>query len=117
MAILTNKPQDSAEQVVAASLPGWSFEAIVGAKPSSALKPDPASALQITREMKISPAEFLYLGDSDTDMQTAKAAGMYPVGAAWGYRSEEILRASGAKALIHKPSELLKLFIQSPIPG
>ena len=53
--------------------------------------------------------EFLYLGDSETDMQTAKAAGMYPVGVLWDFRSDKELLEGGAKMLIHYPQELLAL--------
>jgi len=59
--------------------------------------------------MKLKPVEFLYLGDSALDMQTAVAANMYPVGALWGFRMAEELLAGGAKALIQHPVELLPL--------
>ena len=53
--------------------------------------------------------EFLYLGDTDIDMQTAKAADMYPVGALWGFRTANELLAGGARALVQHPTELLPL--------
>ena len=59
--------------------------------------------------MGIAPVEFLYLGDTNTDMKTANAAGMYPVGATWGFRPADELTANGAKTLINHPTELLKL--------
>jgi len=42
-------------------------------------------------------------------MQTAVAAGMFPVGALWGFRSMKELQDAGAKALIERPSEILSL--------
>jgi phosphoglycolate phosphatase len=42
-------------------------------------------------------------------MMTAVRAGMYPIGALWGYRSEQELREHGAKALIQHPSELINI--------
>ena len=72
------------------------------------LKADPIGALTIAKELKISPQEFLYLGDTNTDMQTAVAAGMYPVGVLWGFRPAEELLASGAKVLIEKPLIFLR---------
>jgi phosphoglycolate phosphatase len=56
-----------------------------------------------------SPHEILYLGDTNTDMQTAVRAEMYPVGALWGFRTADELRASGARTLIRQPLELLEL--------
>ena len=42
-------------------------------------------------------------------MKTAVAAGMYAVGATWGFRPGEELEASGAQSLIDEPTELLGL--------
>jgi phosphoglycolate phosphatase len=42
-------------------------------------------------------------------MKTAVAAGMFPVGALWGFRTAEELTANGAKVLIAKPMDLLTL--------
>jgi phosphoglycolate phosphatase len=46
-------------------------------------------------------------------MLTANAAGMFAVGALWGFRGAEELLAHGARMLIETPLELLKL-VQSP---
>ena len=67
------------------------------------------AALEIADKLQIPPAEFLYLGDTNTDMQTASAAGMYAVGATWGFRPAQELLDSGAKTLIDHPGELLSL--------
>jgi len=82
---------------------------VVGAKPGVARKPDPAPALRVAEELKLGPGEILFLGDTKTDIETARAAGMYPVGALWGFRSAEELLASGARSLIRRPDELLSL--------
>jgi len=42
------------------------------------------------------------------DMKTARASGMTPIGALWGFRSKEELLESGAKAVIDHPSESLQ---------
>ena len=107
IAILSNKAQDSTEIMVSRMLSRWHFEAVVGALPSVAKKPDPTAALQIAQRLAIPPSKFLYLGDSDIDMKTAIRADMYPVGVLWGFRSAEELLAGGAKALIEHPSDLL----------
>lgn len=109
MAILTNKPQSSTDEMVYQLLPQWHFELIVGSGPSLPKKPDPTAALRIAEQMEIPPARFLYLGDSDVDMKTAIAADMYSVGALWGFRTADELLANGAKKLIQNPVELLHL--------
>jgi phosphoglycolate phosphatase len=78
--------------------------------PSVPIKPDPAGALQIAEELDILPGRFVYIGDTDTDMRTAVAAGMFPAGALWGFRTGEELTANGAKVLLKKPAEILNLF-------
>ena len=101
MAILSNKPQDSTEEMISTLLPQWRFKLVLGAQPSVPLKPDPTSALQIARRLNAPPAEFLYLGDTDIDMKTATAAGMYPVGALWGFRTADELLAGGVTCPSH----------------
>jgi phosphoglycolate phosphatase len=108
-AILSNKPQKSAEQMVYSLLSRWHFEVVAGAQPALPLKPDPMAALQIANSMNISPQAFVYLGDSAIDMKTATAAKMYPVGVLWGFRTAEELLAAGAKELIEQPCELVPI--------
>lgn len=109
LAVLSNKPDDFTKLCVERFLGGFAFDVVQGVAADVAPKPDPAGAKRI-REILHLPAEaFLYLGDTDTDMQTANAAGMYAVGATWGFRTADELRQHGAKTLIDHPSELIKL--------
>lgn len=108
LAVLSNKPHFFVELNVQRYLSKWQFKSVIGAKDGVPVKPDPFSALKIASDLKMRPEEFLFLGDSGIDMQTARAAGMYPVGALWGFRYEEELRSNGAQLLLSKPEELLK---------
>ena len=57
---------------------------------------------------KLLPNEnILYLGDTATDMLCAVHAGMVPIGALWGFRTEDELQKSGALRCLAHPSELL----------
>lgn len=107
MAILSNKPHDFTELMVSKLLSRWQFDSVTGALPSVPKKPDPTAALKITRQLDVRPVEFLYLGDTDVDMETATAAGMYPVAALWGFRTAGELLAAGARSLIQQPTDLL----------
>jgi len=108
-AVLSNKPHDSTTLCVAELLQRWRFDAALGHRDGTPLKPDPGGALEISQCLDIPPEEFLFLGDSGVDMETARAAGMFPVGALWGFRDAEELRENGAKALISHPLEVLNL--------
>jgi len=85
------------------------FELVIGSKPTIPLKPDPTGALLISKELGIVPSEMGYIGDSGTDMITANKAGMFAIGALWGFRTKEELFSNGAKKLLNHPNELLYL--------
>jgi phosphoglycolate phosphatase len=109
MAVLSNKPDDFTKLCVARLLPRGRFAVVRGARPDTPPKPDPAAALAIAKQVGVPPADFLYVGDSNTDMGTARAAGMFPVGVTWGFRPASELLEHGARILITEPILLLKL--------
>lgn len=109
MAILSNKPDDFAKMTSKRLLPHGRFDLVLGERPGIARKPDPAGALEVAECLGLPPEAFIYVGDTGTDMQTAVAAAMFPVGALWGFRPAGELMANGARALIRRPLELLDL--------
>lgn len=109
MAVLSNKPDAMTKHLVRDLLGNGLFEVVVGTTPEFPRKPDPASALDIARRMGVPPRDFLYVGDTGTDMQTAVGAGMLPVGALWGFRDADELGQNGAQHLITLPGQLLEL--------
>jgi phosphoglycolate phosphatase len=108
-AIVSNKPHDLTLRSVDVLFKGVAFGAVLGERKGVAPKPDPAIALEAASLLGVKPETCLYVGDSGIDMQTAVAAGMFPVGALWGFRGREELLANGAKALIEHPMELMTL--------
>lgn len=109
LAVLSNKADEFTQIIIKTLLSKWQFKVIRGLKDDLPPKPDPASALWIADQMKIQPSDFIYIGDTGIDMQTANSAGMYSVGALWGFRTAEELKENGAKALIETPLQLLDL--------
>ncbi len=109
MAVVSNKPQRFTEICVKRLLPRWRFEVVRGARTGIPLKPDPTAPLAAARKMRVQPADILYLGDTSVDMKAANAAGMFAVGALWGFRDADELRRFGARVLIKKPRDLLPL--------
>jgi phosphoglycolate phosphatase len=109
MAVLSNKPHEFTGIIVEKLLVGNHFDLVIGERPGIPKKPDPTGALKIAETLKVLPAEILYLGDTNTDMKTANAAGMFAVGVLWGFRQADELIANGAKVLLRKPLDLLEL--------
>ncbi len=107
--VLSNKPDVFTRPMVEHFFGNDRFAVVLGARQGVPIKPDPAAALEIAAKLKIPPSAFLYLGDTNTDMLTARAAGMTAVGVLWGFRSAEELSAHGAKTLIKHPLDLLKM--------
>lgn len=113
LAVLSNKPHAMTVKAVEHFFPDHPFAAVWGARPDIAKKPSPEAALLIARQLDILPRQFLYLGDTDTDMRTAKGAGMTAVGAAWGFRTVEELLGSGADTVLSQPWEMIHLYTAS----
>jgi len=109
MTVLSNKPHRYTKKCMDGFLSDWNFDVVFGQRDDVPRKPDPAGALEIAEQLNISPSNFLYLGDTETDVKTSIAAGMFPVGVLWGFRSSGELQESGAKVLIKRPLEALDL--------
>jgi phosphoglycolate phosphatase len=109
MAVLSNKPDAMVQMLLKKYFPSISFTLAAGANEFFPRKPDPTAAIAFARKIDIPPEQWAFLGDSKIDMQTAKAADMFPVGALWGFRDAAELLANGAKKLIKQPGELLEI--------
>jgi phosphoglycolate phosphatase len=109
LAVLSNKPQDLTDRVIERYFGAHRFAEVAGARSGVPHKPDPIQALAIAQRMVRRPGEFLYVGDTDTDMRTATAAGMVAVGAAWGFRSVDELSATGASYIAQNPLDVLRV--------
>lgn len=110
MAVLSNKPEAFAREMVEYFFGAGRLAPVRGAQPGLPPKPDPAAALAIARELGLPPDQLAHVGDTPVDIETAHAAGMLAVGATWGFRPAEELRRAGADVLVHQPRELLPLF-------
>lgn len=111
--VLSNKSDKFTKLCVETLLSPWHFDLVTGHHPGINHKPDPQGAFMMAEKMHVDPTEVLFVGDSGVDMQTATAAGMYPLGVLWGFRTKEELLASGAKSLVEKPQEIIDLLSKS----
>ncbi len=107
LAVFSNKPDADTKRVVAHFFPDVAWTVVRGQVEGVPVKPDPQGAHIVAQALGAAPEEILYLGDTATDMRCAVSAGMIPVGALWGFRTEEELRESGAVQLVSHPSQVL----------
>lgn len=110
LAVVTNKPHQSAVKMVEALFGKGYFDVIIGAHEEVAKKPDPYTANLALRELGCTPDEAIFFGDSDVDIFTAKNAGIEGVGCSWGFRSFECLFSASPSVIIDSPSYIPKLF-------
>ena len=96
LGVFSNKEDGMTNTIVRTLFPNAGFRSVVGAQPGKPHKPDPTALLEILEAWGIEPSSCAYLGDSDVDMETAARAGVVACGAAWGFRGEAELKASGA---------------------
>lgn len=108
-AVCTNKNQRFVKPMLDHYFPGYPFIEWIGERNDHHQKPDPYYPLQIAATMKLNPYAIAFVGDSDVDILTAKASGMFAVGVTWGFRGSEELRLAGADQLISDPLALLEI--------
>jgi phosphoglycolate phosphatase len=97
MAVCTNKPEDAARRLLAALGLTSYFAAIGGGDSFPTRKPDPGPLLATLAAAGGESAHAIMLGDHANDVAGARAAGIIPVFALWGYGRAEM--ADGALTL------------------
>ena len=109
LAVISNKPNATVKRLIELNFPGV-FDIVEGGSDKYPLKPNPIWPLDICERLSISPSEVMYIGDTSTDMKTAKNFGAtVAVGVLWGFRGEEELIENGADVIVRSPSEILKI--------
>jgi len=112
-AVLTNKNDTTAQLVVNRLFPKDSFNFVRGKIKGRPSKPDPECVWNLLIDMSLNPADVVFAGDSEVDIETAVSSGCFPLGVSWGYRSRETIINAGARRIIDKPEEILQFFEKS----
>lgn len=111
LAVLSNKPHELTVSVVEQLLGTWPFAVVHGQRADRPRKPDPASLYNVCRELGIEPADCVLVGDSEVDIETARAAQIRCVCVTWGLRDPAVLRAANPDVAVDTVGELAALFI------
>lgn len=109
--VLSNKDDGDVKTVLRRYFPDVPFTVLRGKLPGVPLKPDPTAALNIAKDLGLSPDEFWYLGDTPVDYLCCKNAGMHFIGVSYGFRTREEIEAAGADCVVDTPLEALKIML------
>ncbi|MEE4080703.1 phosphoglycolate phosphatase [Pseudomonas viridiflava] len=85
MALITNKPERFVAPLLDEMKLGRFFRWIVGGDTMPQKKPDPAALFFVMKMAGVPASQSLFVGDSRTDVQAAKAAGVACVAMSYGY--------------------------------
>ena len=109
LAVASNKFQSGAEKLVGRLFPQVPFVAVCGGGDGRPLKPDPA-VIRLICDAAGEPLEQAVLvGDSGTDMATARAAGIPALAVTWGFRPEDARKT--ADRIADTAAELREILI------
>lgn len=108
LAVLTNKPGDMSRTILEGLGVASRFARVRGAGDVPSRKPDPAGLLELMSELGASAGETWMVGDSATDVLTARAAGARAAGVTWGFHPAALLAAAPDRVL-GLPAEFARL--------
>lgn len=108
IAVLSNKPNAQTVENIEAVFGKGYFDYVAGERAGVPRKPDPAGIRLILDEFGMKPGEALYLGDTNTDMETGLGAGLNTVGVTWGFRDRQELESFHPQYVIDRPLEVLE---------
>ena len=109
LAVITNKPQEATLGCLNAFFPEGAFDFVGGDSGAFPIKPDPSLTRYAALTLRVAPSECVFVGDGETDVLTAKNAGMRCICALWGYRSRAQLERAGATLFAESPAAVQSL--------
>lgn len=110
LAINSNRKNDSIKMFIGKYYPDIDFKAIEGHNPAYPSKPRPCGVKKMLHKLKVSKDDAIYIGDSSTDIKTAKNAEIDCVIVKWGYGDTEDYVDEYILDAIEKPSDIFNFF-------
>ncbi len=104
-AVVSNK-FDAAVKELSARYFGERIAVAVGERAGVRKKPAPDTVWEALRALGVDAADCVYIGDSEVDIETARASKMACITVTWGFRDRETLLAAGASQLIDSAASL-----------
>lgn len=109
-AVVSNK-YDAATRAICRRHFGDALSVVIGEGNGISKKPCPDGVLKALTLLGCPPENAVYVGDSDTDVETAHNAGLFCIGVTWGFRSRQVLEMADAESIVDDPAELLDVVL------
>lgn len=108
--IISNKIEEYTLRI-SAELYDDFIDIAIGELPGVPLKPDPAPVNKALQLLNSSPAETVYVGDTDVDLATARNSNLACISCSWGMRTREFLLENGADPakLADTPADVFRI--------
>lgn len=108
VAVVSNKFYEATRELVARFF-GDIVKVAIGERPDIRKKPAPDTVVEALRQLGKPRETAVYIGDSDTDIDTARNCRMPCISVLWGFRSRDFLLQHGAQTLVSKPEDILAI--------
>ena len=109
LAVLTNKPVNPSRAIVDALGLGQFFGQVYGGNSFQTKKPDPEGARKILEEVGVTAEHAAIVGDSHTDIETGRNAGLWTIGVTSGFAPQTLADAH-PDVIVDDPQELAAVF-------
>lgn len=114
LACVTNKPEKFTLPLLEKSGLADYFDIVVSGDSLPKKKPDPMPLRHICKSLEVAEYEAMLVGDSDTDITAAHAAGCFIVTVPYGYNQGRAIDESKVDASIKDLTELVSIISKAP---
>ena len=105
-AIVSNKFDGAVKVMAEKYFPGL-IAVAVGEREGVRRKPAPDTVIEVLNTLGITKDEAVFVGDSETDVETSQNAEMTCIAVTWGFRDKDLLKEKGARIFADTPLEML----------
>lgn len=109
LACVTNKPERFTLPLLQNTGLAGFFDIVISGDSLPKKKPDPLPLLHICQKLGVLPAEAVLVGDSETDIQAAQAAGCFVVTVPYGYNQGRAIDVATVDATVEQLTEVVDL--------
>ena len=117
MGVCTNKPQAPTDSLLAKLDLARYFPSVIGGDALAVKKPDPIHLLTVLDQLDTKPEQAVLVGDSETDLKTARAAGIPCILVSFGYTKSPAVDLGADHVIDHYDDLIPSLLTIKPSPA